>query len=612
MRVQPRQQLLEIWRAVVRSSFPDGVWQWGGRSGRNSISDAEQLLCLLEPATELTSFKLDLPDETAEDVLSALELLGDSIEIPKRLVDIIIDFLTTYTDASGTPTFGGGSYFAMRDGSEPDPAQRALDVVDSYSVSVRLSLATIGFVRVFQRVVTRPELREKVERAEAMANKRLTAAMVGLLRSFSIFVFDARSKEGDNLCRMLNQGRPPTGQMIDELRNELREISAGLRDLTLGQGQVSELDNENKLFECGWSWGVIGGAPEVETTADIGRQPEGTALFAPYLYFTVVALDCIEDLFSERTRILNLLDDEQQRLARALQIRWDLTQSYWSKIARFGQGRWPLSDIPWRTTDGGESDYLTLLVSSIVLKELHNRQALDNEVARVSEVLGEMAGRARITRRPMDDDPAVSLHYPGYSVELVGSEGSGQAPMFWLLADFSPQLFKQAIRAAALLRDIGLRTEATSLADAVWDGHLARRRISSGPAKQLWDQPSRLYPEIDAGDPKPSWYYTQRVVSCLVTVGLFLASPPRGSARLAELAGDLLAEADHLFDQEMLTVSAEAGPTMRTTLQTLRSTLRRAHELIEERPGTTSALATEVLTELDRIRAARLEGGRAG
>jgi hypothetical protein len=612
MRVQPRQQLLEIWRAVVRSSFPDGEWVWGGRSGRNSISDAEQLLCLLEPATELTSFKLDLPDETAEDVLSALELLGDSIEIPKRLIDIIVDFLTTYTDASGTPSFGGGSYFAVRDGKEPEPAQRALDVVDSYSVSVRLSLATIGFARVFQRVITRPELREKVERAESMASKRLTAAMIGLLRSFSINVFDARSKEGEMLCRMLNQGRSPTGQMIDDLRGELRQVSAGLRDLTLGQEQISELDNENKLFECGWSWGVIADAPEVETIADVGRQPVGTAQYAPYLYFTVVALDCIEDLSSERTRILNLLDDEQQRLARALQIRWDLTQSYWSRIARFGQGRWPLSDVPWRATDGVASDYLTLLVSSIVLKELHNRQALDNEVARVSEVLSELAGRARITRRPMDNDPAISLHHPGYSVELVGSEVPGRAPLAWMLADFSPQLFKQSIRAAALLRDIGLRTEATALADAAWDGHLAQRRLNTGSAKQLWDQPGRLYPEIDSGDPKPSWYYTQRVVSCLVTVGLFLASPPRGSARLAELAADLLAEADHLFDQEMLTVSAEAGPTMRTTLQTLRSTLRRAHDLMEERPGTAAALATEVLTELDRIRAARLEGGGAG
>ncbi len=57
----------------------------------------------------------------------------------------------------------------------------------------------------------------------------------------------------------------------------------------------------------------------------------------PYLYFTVVALDGIQDLFSERTRILGLLDEEQQRLARALQLRLDLTRQFWAKIATFGR-----------------------------------------------------------------------------------------------------------------------------------------------------------------------------------------------------------------------------------------------------------------------------------
>src|SRR6266498_139520 len=98
MRIQPRQQLLEVWRAVARSAFSDGTWVWGGRYQRNSISDAEQLLCLMGPATELSTFKLDLPDETAEDVLDALDALGDSIEIPKLLIGVIVDFLTTYTD----------------------------------------------------------------------------------------------------------------------------------------------------------------------------------------------------------------------------------------------------------------------------------------------------------------------------------------------------------------------------------------------------------------------------------------------------------------------------------------------------------------------------------
>ncbi|MGK8486473.1 hypothetical protein [Nocardia asiatica] len=53
MRIRPRQQLLELWRAVLACSYRNGTWQWGGRDGANSISDAEQLLCLLYPATEM-------------------------------------------------------------------------------------------------------------------------------------------------------------------------------------------------------------------------------------------------------------------------------------------------------------------------------------------------------------------------------------------------------------------------------------------------------------------------------------------------------------------------------------------------------------------------------
>ncbi|MGY0501146.1 hypothetical protein ACWZHB_21905 [Nocardia sp. FBN12] len=44
MRMRPRQQLLDLWRAHLRTSFRDGRWVWGGRDGRNSISEAEHLL----------------------------------------------------------------------------------------------------------------------------------------------------------------------------------------------------------------------------------------------------------------------------------------------------------------------------------------------------------------------------------------------------------------------------------------------------------------------------------------------------------------------------------------------------------------------------------------
>jgi hypothetical protein len=35
MQLQPRQQLLEIWRATARSSYVRSQWQWGGPDRAN-------------------------------------------------------------------------------------------------------------------------------------------------------------------------------------------------------------------------------------------------------------------------------------------------------------------------------------------------------------------------------------------------------------------------------------------------------------------------------------------------------------------------------------------------------------------------------------------------
>lgn len=607
MRMQPRQQLLEVWRATVRSSVQDGKWVWGGRDRANSISDAEQLLCLMTPATVVESFGLDQPNATDEHVAAALRGLGDPIEIPQRLVKVLTEYMERYTDSEGTPIFAGDSYFRSADpGQEPTDAQITLDVVDSFAMSVTLSLAVIGFLRVFRAELRRDEVRREVDALEELANTRLTAAMVGLLRSFTVYVFDADSREGRALVRTANQSGQPARQVVENLRRALRQVSATLREVTIGSGaeQVPDLDNPNRLFECGWSWGIVKDAPVIEVAEDVGRQRDGVAQAEPYLYFTVVALDGIAALFSERTRILGLLNEEQNRLARALQIRWDITQQYWSTIASFDSVRWPLEDIPWRTNDELENDYFSLLVTAVTVQDLVSRRASDAELKRVGRVLEELANRGRVTRRPVERDPAIAMHAPGFAFDLIGSDERGGPPLTWVVSDFSPLLLKRTMQVAGLVRDTDLRGRLLAQADLVWD-HLQKRRLRDGSARDLWDQPHGAFDAVAALDDLPSWYYTERVVECLVTAANLVSSSPLRSDVLTDVATELLNEADHLFDRELMGGASEAGPALRRSLQTAWANLRRARDLIGDRPGTALVLASDVLRELDRLAAAR-------
>jgi hypothetical protein len=603
LKIQPRQLILELWRATATYSFQNGEWLPGGITSENSISDAEQLLCLMYPASQLEGLKLDRPDQTAEDVIDALRTLGDTVEIPKILIRSIAAYMERYQTKSGSPTFAGGSYFQPRDpAGELTPEQRQLDVVDSFSMSITLSLATLGFLKVFRQAVRRKQLIEEVDRLEAAASRRLTAAMVGLLRSFTVHAFPPDSEAGVALCRTANQGWLPMSEVVSELRRSLVQVRAGLMDVTMGSGGAEVLDNEAHLFECGWSWGVIGGAPPVRTEQPI-EQPQGVAQSRPFLYFTVVALDGITDLFSERTRVLGLLDPEQMILARALQLRWDLTQQYWAAIARFGAFRWPLEDIPWQTTDGRESDYYSLLVTSVVVSALVQRRAVDVDLARVTSVLEELAVRGRVVRRPHQDDPAVQMHAPGVQLNLYGADELGPETI-WPVSDFATALLKRTARIAGMARSTELRDRLLALSDDVWD-HISRRRLTGGRAAGLWDQPSGAFPSLERGKEDPSWYFTERVAECLVAAALVVAEPPLRNDRLVATAKDLLNEADHLFNQELLAGSPASGTAMRSGLEQLGGRIERAREIVEERPGSAMAVLYEILQGLDRLATAR-------
>ncbi|TQS28966.1 SCO2524 family protein [Microbispora sp. KK1-11] len=604
MKLQPRQQLLELWEAAARASYRDGVWTWGGRDGSNSISDAEQLLCFMYPASELPGFRLDTPDETADDVLAALAVLGDSVEIPKLLLRVIGQYLRTYTAEDGRPLFSGGSYFRpLDDEAKVTPEQLQLDVVDSFSMSVTLALGTLGFLKVFRQSVRRESIRREIRELEDLASKRLSAAMAGLLRSFTVNAFDPGSTAGRALLRTVNQTGAPTRRVLEDLRRELRPVRAGLRDLTIGSGSQVDLDNENLLFECGWTWGIVKDAPDIVTPLDIGPQPKGVAADTPFLYFTVNALVGIADLFSARTRVLSLLNDDQITLAQAIQRRWDLTQSYWRTIATYGRGTWPLEDIPWRTVDEKESDYYSLGVTAMVVQSLVNNRAADVDLGRVAAVLEELAVRARIIRRAVPGDPPVLMHSPGVPINLHGSDALGPH-LLWVVSDFAITLLKRTIWAASIAQNTRMRERLLALADQIWR-HIMLRRQTDGPAAGLWDQPANVFTDIEVRDEEPSWYFSERVVEFLVSAATSSGEPPLRSPQLVELALQMLGEAEHLLDQELVTRPLVGGQTIQPKLRSIQASLQRARAIVSDRPATAQALINDALLGLERLSAAR-------
>jgi hypothetical protein len=614
MEIQTRRHILEIWRATVEYCYGKGQWRWGGRSGRNSISDAEQLLTILYPATIIESLNVDSVDETAEDVLDHLSSLGNAMDIPRQLIRFIADYMRTYL-LDGTPDFSGDTYFDPEgSGSAVKDTQRQLHVVDSYSMSVTLCLATLGFLQVYRQGLRNSKTIREVDELKELCSQRLTAAMVGLLRSFTVNTFDPSDRPGQTLCAMLNQRGVANEILVRELLDDLNEIRAGLRqELTIGLGrEAEELENSGRLFECGWSWGVVDGSPEVQSSTDVGVQPTGVAEARPYLYFTVVALDGIQDLFSERTRILGLLDEEQQRLARALQLRSDLTRQFWSRIATFSRGgRWPIEDVPWRTTDGRESDYYTVLLTSIVIEGGGGERGVNVDVDRVGNLLEELANRGRITRRPTENDPGIELHIPGMRLRLNGSENVGEGPRLeWTVSSYTLLVLKRVLRVAELLEESSARTRFLDLADLIW-AHIEGRQIEAADGRGLWDEPTQVFTGTSfAPYEVPSWYHTERVIEALVAAANVTQRAPTATDELVVIARQLIAEAEYLFDRERLQGTSDTGEQMRESFQVVGTKLRRARELLRDRPGTASVLAGDVLRELDTIDAARQDTAR--
>jgi hypothetical protein len=195
---------------------------------------------------------------------------------------------------------------------------------------------------------------------------------------------------------------------------------------------------------------------------------------------------------------------------------------------------------------------------------------------------------------------------PGVQLRLIGSEKVAEGPQLqWTVPSFSSLILKRLLRVAQLLDDNASRVRTLDLADQVWR-HIERRRITASRARGLWDEPAQVFPGLPStAGGRPSWHQTERVMEALVAAANVTASSPTAAADLLDSARQLLGEAEHLFDQERLRGSNDTGEQLRESFQVVGAKLRRARELLDERPGTASVLAGDVLRELDMIDAAR-------
>ena len=95
-----------------------------------------------------------------------------------------------------------------------------------------------------------------------------------------------------------------------------------------------------------------------------------------------------------------------------------------------------------------------MLLTSILIEGASSERIADVDVDRIGRVLEELSNRGRITRRPVEDDPAIALHMPGMRLRLIGSEKVAEGPrLAWTVSSFTLLVLKRLLRVAELLED---------------------------------------------------------------------------------------------------------------------------------------------------------------
>lgn len=574
--------------------------------GRNSVMDAEALLCFLQPQGSLDAFRLRSGCKATGIGVDSINRHysasgGDGRKLDLDAISMIVELSTNFLEenrAGEIPVFSARSYLDPTDECPSELQDTSIAIVDSYTMSASACLHLLYLLGPSgwgNRENTNSTIAGKCADAYKLADERLSYALHGLCQSFA---YSEKSEGTWEKATMIKW--PVDSRVIEGIRQRL--------------GVLSIETNASLAFECGWSWGPIAAERKIPTTES---RELGIAIASPdpYLYFTLNAMDGIEDLFEEWVQTEEILKPEQLALTARLRNLSDLTGRYWAAIAFSNSlaqdGRWALEALPWRTTDKDASLQWSLYVYGLALREhLAGRQATTpSELSRLISLLEELAERGRLTRAPVDNlvpkevsgkleqsylkiaqrDPALSLHWPGLELSLEDNEKRSIYTM--PIYDYAPQLLK---RAAILLRnttDLDLRDRLRTLIDRVWDEHLKLRANKAAKATpKYWDFPAEAYSAfrryesavISAGksgeiieDSRKvtqrvaSWYVTQRVTEALVALSHAIGKRQR--LRLTTVEIYIRELSDHLVN-EIDELISESGPEDREHLESLRTT----------------------------------------
>jgi len=648
--ISPRDSIKAVWRRwadVVKANRGlDEVWGDAFQQ-RNSLTDAQLLLTLLVPESDLPEFSLSGPlSEIAAESLKDLNAKArQSIDkgLRETLEDLLVDFFEMYQPKSVSKSArskksdnGAGVSRARRydftapskiDLERDDPASKklgtgrtditsSLEVVDSYSASLVLCLNVLLLNKRRATDINPGKEQDRWNSIAHFASERLTEAMKGLLASFAIYDLDTGEWE-DTVRRDWPESEALGSSYFIRASEELSRIRSELR----GLGDASL--KPGKFFEFGWSWGPLSPedvlVPDETSELDLVVREFSAGLpvhafKAPYFYFTASALDAIDVLSSQKVSAAEILNDDQLVFASRLRNLASLTKRYWATVAlaRDGTGLWAVQQIPWIPADGEEfaSEYWNLYILRLIFDRLPPGADATGRAIKIAE---DLAARARITQAPsprLSDAQVVLIHQRGQQLGLEASAASKDAKEvygYWRVNDFGPQLLRVTASLLSLTTDPQLRQRVTTLLNDTWQ-HLESRReedstkyawdslrnsfVDRGDRFQFWEDQKGLQPS-DAKNRVENWYLTFRIIEALVASSKALEVRPDAARQVQQLSIQLLSELEWLIESDDASIAINREQFARDI-----STARAA---IEDRPAIAVGIALKLAMNLAEI-----------